>query len=79
VEQASRLIRRDFHGRRAGVGTGLSGAHIRLQLHKRERNFRAGNGLAEEEALKLHAALGAQDLKLLLGLHAFRGRYHAEA
>ena len=41
--------------------------------------FRSPAWPAEQIALRLHAALGAQDLELLLGLDAFGGGDHAEA
>jgi hypothetical protein len=47
----------------------LCSADIGAQLPKQERNLGARNRLAEEEALKLHATVGTQNVKLLLGLN----------
>src|SRR5580704_6601772 len=57
----------------------LSGADARPQLAQHGRDFLDRLRPAEQIALHLHAALGAQDFELLLGLDAFGRGDHAEA
>jgi len=52
----------------------LCSAYIGAQLPTQEQNLGARNRRAEEEALKLHATLGTQNVKLLLGLNPLRRR-----
>src|SRR5580704_17852378 len=65
--------------RRRSIECGLSGATAQVNPLQKRRDFRQRLRLAEQEALRLHASLRAQNFKLLLGLDTFRRRDHAKA
>jgi hypothetical protein len=63
-----------------GAGLKLLGCpNLRLQPLQQERDFGCRHRFAEEKSLHLHAAFGAQDFKLLLGLDLLRSGNHAQA
>ena len=72
---AASLARRSSSCGRKGLGC----PNLRLQPLQQRRDFRGWHRFAEEESLHLHAAFGAQDFKLFLGLDPFAGGDHAQA